>query len=939
MSAEHDSTEQRSLRAQEVATAWWRRQAAGERVPEADLIDAHPELMPELGEQIRFLRMMQPLRRVSTQDSSLLLDIGATQLWPRQETARDGQDGLSPGDAIADRYVICNRLGEGGLGIVYLAHDRSLRKPVAIKVFRDLHVADDSPTGNRHSVREQMIHEVQLAQRVSHPNVCRIHDLVLDSDPPVLTMEYIDGEDLDRTLLRIERLVPDRALQISTEICRGLAAAHQQGVIHQDLKPRNIMLDSAGLVRITDFGLARVSFDGQDNLVAGTRAYMAPEQIRGDVTNERSDIYSMGLVLYELFTGVHPFAHRDVSSNEQSTEPVPPSAHVPEIPRVVEQTILQCLRPTQDERPESAREVLSQLTGRALRAGKKDSRRLPAATVRVLVFLSLAGILASWFLSDRYQMMEFVDFKFESIGAYRERATTLISDLGYEVENRADRVTHHFDKTGRFRNEPTWANRAVSYWYRQSSERFPPKALHFAHGQHVTRINSSEPPWILANMVGVELSPAGTLLDFRATPGSASRNPEVNLTPEKELAILFTSAGLDVADYQKADKLSEHDGRATFGPLGMGYVYQQRNPLEAVRDPANAQTGPNVFVKLDQGRVTRLRLLNPTINVTTGTEIGDAINDLLFLVMLAIGATGCWVARRNFVQRTAELRGAAVSAGAVFVLYVISLLFTMNHDSRIGHEVNTLEFGLFNSVFWAGVQGILYLALEPLVRRERPQLLTSWSRFIHGDFRDRQVVFHILIAVALATTCAPIIAGGHAILRDVFSLPTRYGIPDANTSALVSPGRIIPMFCDTLAESMYFGLGLLLLPMALKRVLGDIRIAVPVAWLINSVFYGSYFGGGIEPFGDRMLFYGYMSIWAGLHLFVVLRFGLLAGITYCWISDVMFETPFTMDRWYANSALVTTIVLTVSIVAYSGWYLSRPSDVGLNGSTRTGYHT
>ncbi len=199
---------------------------------------------------------------------------------------------------VAGRYRIISLLGRGGMGEVYRADDLSLGQAVALKFLPER--ATDEHT------LERFRNEVRIARRISHPNVCRVYDIGQSDNQVFLSMEYVDGEDLSSLLRRIGRLPSDKALEIARKICAGLAAAHDKGVLHRDLKPANIMLDGRGEVLIMDFGLAGVAHE-IDDVRSGTPAYMAPEQLSGKEVTARSDIYSLGLVLYELFTGKPAF--------------------------------------------------------------------------------------------------------------------------------------------------------------------------------------------------------------------------------------------------------------------------------------------------------------------------------------------------------------------------------------------------------------------------------------------------------------------------------------------------------------------------------------------------------------------------------------------------------------------------------------------------------
>src|SRR5688572_19992090 len=198
-----------------------------------------------------------------------------------------------PGTLLGGRYRIVGRLGRGGMGEVFRADDLKLGQPVALKFL--------PPDVDRDPARLTQLHtEVRMARQVSHPNVCRVYDIDEVEGHTFLSMEYVDGEDLASLLRRIGRFPEDRALAIARQICAGLAAAHERNVVHRDLKPANVMIDGAGRVRITDFGLAGISGEA---LRAGTPAYMAPEQLSGGEVTPRSDLYALGLV--EVAAGRH----------------------------------------------------------------------------------------------------------------------------------------------------------------------------------------------------------------------------------------------------------------------------------------------------------------------------------------------------------------------------------------------------------------------------------------------------------------------------------------------------------------------------------------------------------------------------------------------------------------------------------------------------------
>src|SRR3954454_10262045 len=206
-----------------------------------------------------------------------------------------------PGTLLGGRYRIIGLLGRGGMGEVYRATDLTLGQSVALKF-----LPEEASRNQR--LLERFHGEVRVARLVSHPNVCRVYDIGEVEGMPFISMEYVDGEDLASLLTRIGRLPFDKAIEAARKICAGLAAAHDRGVIHRDLKPQNIMMNKRGEVLIMDFGLSAIASDLSGSEVRnGTPAYMAPEQLRGSGVTTKSDIYSLGLVLYELFTGRKPY--------------------------------------------------------------------------------------------------------------------------------------------------------------------------------------------------------------------------------------------------------------------------------------------------------------------------------------------------------------------------------------------------------------------------------------------------------------------------------------------------------------------------------------------------------------------------------------------------------------------------------------------------------
>ena len=249
--------------------------------------------------------------------------------------------GFTPGTILADRYRVIGLLGRGGMGEVYRADDLKLGQPVALK-FLPPKLAQDPVR------RERFFAEVRITRQLSHPNICRVYDIGEIDGRHFLSMEFIDGEDLASLLKRIGHLSSEKALDIARQLAAGLAAAHERGVLHRDLKPANIMLDGHGRVRITDFGLAvAVEDESHSAEIAGTPAYMAPEQLQRQPIDGRVDIFAYGVAAYELLTNQKPFPGETpdeiLGKQMERSGLISPSKHNPEIPAAMEKVILKCL--------------------------------------------------------------------------------------------------------------------------------------------------------------------------------------------------------------------------------------------------------------------------------------------------------------------------------------------------------------------------------------------------------------------------------------------------------------------------------------------------------------------------------------------------------------------------------------------------------------------
>jgi class 3 adenylate cyclase/cell division septation protein DedD len=295
--------------------------------------------------------------------------------WTDAEAYREVRERLAGPASIPPRYEVLSQVGTGGTGVVYKARDLETDEIVALKILKP-EIATDA------AVQDNFKRELCLARKITHRNVCRIHDFSRSNGTAYASMEFIEGESLLSRLSRVGALPVDQALEIAQQICAGLHEAHAQGIVHRDLKPANIMLDRSGTVKITDFGVARLiqSNGPTTGTIVGTPAYMAPEQAELKPVGPGTDIYALGLVLYEMVTGFPAFQGDTpvaVALKQIRENPRRPREINPKLSHPVEATILKCLQKDPAKRFRSVNELSFALE----RAGK--ARPVPAWQVSV----------------------------------------------------------------------------------------------------------------------------------------------------------------------------------------------------------------------------------------------------------------------------------------------------------------------------------------------------------------------------------------------------------------------------------------------------------------------------------------------------------------------------------------------------------------------------
>ena len=397
-----------------------------------------------------------------------------------------------PGDVLSERYRIVGLLGRGGMGEVYRADDLKLKQAVALKFLPESLSAKGAALARFYK-------EVSVARQISHRHVCRVYDVGEHEGQHFISMEFVRGEELSSLLKRIGRLPQDKALDIARQLCAGLAAVHERGVLHRDLKPANIMVDEHGNVRITDFGIAALAGEvsGPDAM-SGTPAYMSPEQLDGNELTVKSDIYSLGLVFYEVFTGKKAFEASNLPDllrlRRSDTTPTSPGELVTDLDQLVERVILRCLEKDPAKRPASALQVAAALPGgdplaAALAAGETPSPEMVAAApkeggLRPAVAVSLLASLLVMigtisFLAKDNALYRLVPLD-KSPEVLRDRATEMVRKLGYVTPPEDSAYGMGMDRgylyyvrdrdasTSRWERLRSGQPAAIYFWYRQS---------------------------------------------------------------------------------------------------------------------------------------------------------------------------------------------------------------------------------------------------------------------------------------------------------------------------------------------------------------------------------------------------------------------------------------------------------------------------------------
>ena len=825
--------------------------------------------------------------------------------------ARHGR--FLPGTLFGRRYRIVALLGKGGMGEVYRADDLQLGQTVALKFLPQDATRDEGAVA-------RLRNEVRVAREVSHPNVCRVYDIGEADGQYFLSMEYVDGEDLASVLRRMGRPSEEKALQISRQLCAGLAAAHESGVLHRDLKPANVMIDGRGRVRITDFGLAGFAeeLSGQKER-AGTPAYMAPEQFTNEAITARTDLYSLGLVLYELLTARRAYkasSLEELKKLHDSGAPSTPSSVVRDIDPTIERVVLRCLERDPARRPTSALAVAAALPGgdplaAALAAGETPSPEMVAAaggrgglrlpTAGACLAAVLAGLVGVALLNDHVALFRVSPLpKPPSVLAYRAR--WILKRLGCK-DDPGD-ACYRFRVYGAYLAEIRKTDESPARWRQLGVGRPSAYQFHYRQSPRLLvpsntfgRVDWTDPPPIVPGMASLVLDATGRLLMFRVVPPEQHASAATRPT---DFSALFARADLDPKSLRPAQPLwsppshcDEHS--AWTGP----------HPGRAdwtIRVEAGACRGwPVYFRVIDPCHKTRAPP-RPDDRTTLGRGV-DLIGVVPVLMLLVFALL---VARYNLRQGRGDRSGAFRLGAFMFLLGALAWAFGADHVAQLRGEFDMLERGLGMAVVSGIWCGLAYLALEPYVRRLWPNLLISWTRLLSGKVRDRLVGRSVLVGGVAGVVWALVVQLG-LLVPAWLHLPT--GPPHTPPARVFEGGRgvLAQLFVGDFLMSSLYCLFLLMGLLALTR---RRWVAVVLAWgLLTVLASASNVARIADPVDATEV--AVVGLCLALVYFVLIRFGLLAVVAAWFSRDCLLRLAITLDTsaWYADTSLLTLALL------------------------------
>jgi serine/threonine-protein kinase len=789
------------------------------------------------------------------------------------------------------------------MGSVYRADDLRLKQPVALKLLR--------ATGSVTIESDRLASEVRLAREVAHPNVCRVYDIGSEGGVEYLSMEFVDGETLTAHLRR-GRLEPVAADDVARQICAGLAAAHDRGVLHRDIKPSNIMIGNDGRVRILDFGVAVMATATLESGRAGTPAYMAPEQVRGEPPSTRSDVYSLGLVLYELFTGDRLYNCFSIGERLRIADARVSDAALHDIDVTMQAVIRWCLARDPSDRPASAADVVAMLRG-GPRARTVSEGRIPSPELILAshhhgalarthgVVMAIAAIVGTMVLAPQVDHLTHLKGAVPMPpNALAQRARIIVASAGGPMPAESD--SEFWFEPERSASVPARTQpRAVRFVYRQHSAGLRPTNLFRV-------VTQGDPPPAQAGMTQVILDPSGHLRTFET---QAIQPPSGTLDRGVDWPWWFNAAGLNAGDFVPAEP-----GPSVRAPHDRQFAWIARN---------GERDAPLIRAALLDGRAAYFGVGDdaPIDDEVTGllsTRRGP-IAETFFWTLIIVSFVGASIiGLRNLKRRRGHLQAANRVAAFVAFGGIAAGLLRAHHVPDIVEETSFV-LGLSGwCLTWAAFCWAAYLAFEPAIRRYAPQTLGASTRLLAGRFRDAVIgrdvlvgVFGGLVVVALAAARFHLAPARSA---DLILYPA--------LESTLSWRRFAFVHLFGVTDAVETALAAALLVTLVRPVVRHVAIAACVVALLATPVT---IGGLPISWVDMVLAVSVMLTSA----VVFVRAGLLALATLYAVERLLVRVPITLDTgaWYFPASAIT-LGLVAALACYgavTGFASTAPPSV------------
>jgi serine/threonine-protein kinase len=841
----------------------------------------------------------------STSAETVVLGTGATSVPHLSATSTVDEGRFLPGTVVAGRYRIAGLLGRGGMGEVYRATDLTLGQAVALKFLPETTASDERALA-------RFYNEVRIARQVTHPNVCRVYDVGVTEGLHYISMEFVDGEDLGSLLRRIGRLPVDKAVETARKLCAGLSAAHEKGVLHRDLKPANVMIDGRGQVIIMDFGLAGLAEQLQGDVRSGTPAYMSPEQLAGTEVTVKSDIYALGLLLYEIFTGKRAFEAASLVELMQMQERAAPASITTvarDLDPLAERVIMRCLQPDPKQRPTSAMAVAAALPGgdplaAALAAGETPSPELVAAAgeteglppklalgwlVAALVLI-VAGMIVNppTCITSKLNLESSPDALTRDARAhlrnfgYTAKPGDSAWGLVYAEDYQSYAIKHPKEAAARWRNPSAGQPPIVQFWYRESLGHMA------AESPFNATVDFDDPRLEQSGMVRLETNPDGKLIRFEAVPPQVEKPAPP--APPFDWNKLFQSAGLEMAAFSAAEP--------TWTPLANW-------DTRAAWTGSDAATGAKLRIEAAawRGRPVSFRIIGPW---TVPGRMAHADNNSasaipLLVAFFIVVIAACILGWHNFRAGKADRQGATRLAVIFFASEACYGLLTAHHTATLNEVVGFWTI-VSTALSLAVLNWALYVALEPWVRRKWPRTIVSWTRFTSRGSNDPLVGRDLLYGIGFAA----FLNLGAAVATALHGHSHQPVFPPLNAllGVRAEVAGVIVAIPNAIFSALFFFFVLFLLRLLLRK-----------DWIAGAAFVliGTLIAAlaSTTPWVDSPL----NALTLAMFTFALLRFGLLAAIVTSTARQILLMGGLLdFSTWYAGMAVLPFVLIALVVI-------------------------